>query len=134
MVWKFKLKEDHVFLVPKQFQKTFFFHELKFYDKKENEWLILTRNTIETKKGYSWDGCSPCIKIWGRFFGTPDTKKTYEASLVHDLLCQFEKHEHMPYSRKDMDDIFHWILEREKFWLADVYYAAVRAYSIILRK
>lgn len=110
-------------------------------------WGSVTANGILTIfKGYGWDGCSPKIRIGsvvlGVWDGPPDPSNkglplTWEASLVHDLLCQFEKHPQMFMTRKMIDDEFKKILIQKKFAKAERYYLAVRwlgrPYSTLLR-
>lgn len=97
-------------------------------------WLMIDIAGVMTiAAGYSWDGCSPKYLIAGRIWGTPDGKidpvtklpATYYASLVHDVLCQFEGHPDMPWSREEIDLIFYEVLQRDQFEYADLYYWGV---------
>lgn len=106
-------------------------------------WLILSWNgNIEIRKGYSWDGCSPKFEMFGKVWGTPDGSinkdtslpKTYRASLVHDALLQFSQSEVMPFTRKEIDKLFYFILKQDKFKFAYLYYIFVRLYAAIKGK
>lgn len=105
----------------------------------ENEWLKLEKNgTVivkgTNKKGYAWDGCSPKVKIKDVYFGTPEAvlnydtgkSKTYFASLIHDVFYQFSKDVRSFIKRKEVDKEFYFILKKDKFGFAKVYYVAVR--------
>lgn len=109
--------------------------KISFYDKNGREWLYMDHSCFIIKKGYSWDGCTPkrYIPILG-WVGTPDFKKTLIASLIHDVLCQFQDTEHFPLSRLKIDDIFKDILKREKFIFSSLYYEGVRFGSLIHKK
>ena len=88
--------------------------------------------SVVVREGYAWDGCSPKFKVddiivgvWDGFY---DAKthypKTYYASLVHDVLCQFfAKH---PLSLRDVDLAFLYLLRENNFMLAVPYYYFVR--------
>ncbi|OQX10879.1 MAG: hypothetical protein BWK73_19165 [Thiothrix lacustris] len=87
--------------------------------------------------GYAWDGCSPKWRIGDVLIGTPDAapdedtglSKTYYASLVHDILCQFEAvlTPHLP--RYHIDTEFYYRLITDKFGQAKLYYGAVRVFA-----
>lgn len=84
-------------------------------------------------KDYAWDGCSPKIKtrnsifgIWDGFYHAKTKKpKAYWASMVHDFLYQYLTEHNI--SRKEADKIFYYLLKESNFWLAPLYYLAVRA-------
>lgn len=110
----------------------------------ENEWFKLEKDGTITikgsnKNGYAWDGCSPKFKFKDVYFGIPegvlnaetDRSKTYFASLVHDVLYQFAKDIRSIITRKEVDDEFLLILQRDKFSLAKVYHRVVRIVSWI---
>jgi len=111
---------------------------------------------IKIKEGYSWDGCSPSIKVFGGKFGTYDgdmvsaifltrihkvycgefllggsLQRLYFASLIHDVLCQYSD-DLKPYTsmtQKDYDKIFFEYCKQAKFRYADLYYRAVRTFQ-----
>lgn len=92
------------------------------------EWLEITDSTIDIPKGYSWDGCSPKLKIAGKVIGSPDFgNKTYHASLVHDALYQYAgKH---GFSREFCDSIFLILMQEQNFKYARFYYKMVRIFG-----
>ena len=105
----------------------------------ENEWFKLEPDGMITvkgtnKRGYSWDGCSPKLKIWDMYFGTPEgvlntetrQSRTYYASLVHDLFYQFSKDVSGIVTRREADKQLYNILKRDGFKMAKIYYCAVR--------
>lgn len=100
------------------------------------EWATILRGTIIIKAGYAWDGCSPAWRIGGLWLGTPDgalradgRPQTYEASLVHDVLCQFSKQ--VPMSKDQVSDLFRDMLLEGGFpkWRAKLYRSAVYAFG-----
>jgi len=108
----------------------------------DNEWFRLeTDGTVtikgSNKNGYAWDGCSPKVKIWDIYLGTPEAvldfatgqSKTYYASLVHDVFYQFSRQIKERVKRKDVDREFYKILRISRFRLAKVYYFAVRLFG-----
>jgi len=78
---------------------------------------------------YSWDGCSPKGRFAGLWVGTPDPPETRLASLVHDVLYQFSRTDHMPLSRKMMDAAFYDLLRLSKFRAAGTFHGAVRIFG-----
>lgn len=77
------------------------------------EWGSITDGCIQIKQGYSWDGCTCAI----------NTKRTYNACLIHDFLCQFN-----PISKEESDVIFLYLLEYDNFQLSRLYYEIVKTY------
>lgn len=62
-----------------------------------NEWCAIEDGQITIAAGYAWDGCSPKWVLGRWVIGTPDGPmmpdgwcQTGQASLVHDVLCQFK--------------------------------------------
>lgn len=100
---------------------------------------------IKLNKGfYSWDGCSPKFKLFGKEFGTWDGKlwdkffnrtnpilnglpETYYASLVHDFIYQSKG----TFTRKEADALFKELLEQQKFKYTTLYYFFVRMFGWI---
>ena len=138
----FTLKEDYHFHInykpiAAKFQNAIF----EGRDKNGRLWLILYQNGNGTiKAGYSHDGASPKLCLFGRVIGTPDGKIdeltgvpiTYHATLVHDALYQFLPH--TPYSRKSIDDLFLDMLREADFQYAKLYHTAVRLFGGIFVK
>ena len=75
------------------------------------------------KKGYAWDGASgPTI----------DTKNTFRASLVHDVLYQLMRQDRIPRDyRKYADELLRDILIEDGMWKirAKLWYIAVRYFG-----
>ena len=132
-VWKYTLKEEHKYSFSKKYAKMVL-RELKLIDKKGFHCAtIYPSNKYEgahiiMQAGYSWDGCSFKVQVSKWIIGTPDSKKTWEASLIHDFMCQF-KYE-IPFNIDQIDAIFYVILKKHKFWASWLYYNAVRAYRL----
>ena len=104
----------------------------------DSEWLLIKPNGLVTikgsnKGGYSWDGCSPKVKLFGRIIGTPDGGSlgdypiTYYASMLHDILYQYKKV--LPFSRLEVDQEFKTQLEKVNFKFTSVYYFFVRKFG-----
>lgn len=100
------------------------------------EWAEIKGGQITVKNGYAWDGCSPAWKFGSIWLGTPDgplrpdgKPVTFEASLVHDVLCQFA--EQVPMSKSSVSDLFQAMLIEHGFprWRAAIYRAAVYAFG-----
>jgi len=89
------------------------------------------------KNGYAWDGCSPKVKLFDIYLGTPEAalnfatgqSKTYYASLVHDVFYQFSRDVKNIVPRKAVDQEFYKILKTNQFRLAKLYYIAVRLFG-----
>lgn len=107
------------------------FGHASFYDQKQKLRLVTDGNKILITTNYAWDGCSPCVKVWDKFIGTPTPESTVLASLVHDCLCQFLSSSCLSkkINKKDVDDIFHGIMLQNRFKYADVYFEAVRIFG-----
>lgn len=123
-------REKYIFTLEQDFE---FKHQLFMNVNFNSEWLQIFGGVIFIPKGYSWDGCTPKIKIAGKLvIGTPDGEihpetgkpRTYYASLVHDALYQyFPQH---GISRKDIDSLFLDMLRMSGFKSAGLYHRAVR--------
>lgn len=86
------------------------------------EWATIKDGCISIEQGYAWDGCSPAWNIpkTNRWLGTPDgfrrkdgKPESYEASLVHDVLCQFSKL--IPMTKEQVCDLFYEMLRQGGF-------------------
>lgn len=110
----------------------------------ENDWLSIKadgqlklRGSNPNADGYSWDGCSPkwafLDQVWGTPDGTinPDTekRKTFHASMFHDILYQFGKQTGV--KRKEADRLFLEIMKENDFLWSYFYYVAVWAFGWI---
>lgn len=137
----FTLDERKSYQTGATFEKDYY-----FFDQKNSRllpWLVISKDGLITvNSGYSWDGCTPKIMIFGKVLGVPDgpiSEKTgypatYRASLFHDALCQFQSHKKMPLSREEIDDIFHEIMIEDGFEYADLYVRTVRVLGGIYSK
>lgn len=101
-----------------------------------NEWFNITDGKIYVSKGYSWDGCTPKLKIGDLgYIGTPDgaldmntgLPKTYFCSLVHDVLYQWKKDHNV--SRFEADLIFLLMLKEIEFSKSEIYFNFVRLFG-----
>ncbi|WP_287601177.1 hypothetical protein [Thiothrix sp.] len=98
---------------------------------------LASDGTLRVLAGYAWDGCSPKWRIGDILIGTPDAApdektglpKTYYASLIHDVLCQFEIQLKGILTRLEIDRIFLWKLIADGFAQARIYYIAVRSWA-----
>jgi hypothetical protein len=130
--WRFCLDNPFVWQAPINPR-----HGARFTDHQGRTWLTITEDgAIAIAKDYAWNGCSPGIAVWDwGVLGLPQgindevtgKPKTYYASLVHDALYQFMNYPDMPYSRKEMDQLFLVLMQQSQFSLATVYYWAVRS-------
>lgn len=106
------------------------------------EWATIETNmdgsiSVNIRKGYAWDGCTPKVKFYHNVIGTWDgftnaetlKPKAYYASLLHDVLCQYVKEHNIP--RRLCDYAFYYQLKKDKFLLAPLYFVAVRTFSIL---
>lgn len=103
-----------------------------FYDTStcyRNEWVLINRGVITIKSGYSWDGCTPKIRVCGILIGTPDGRKEQCCfpSLIHDCLYQFNIGK-----RIDADNIFKKMLIEVNWKYYKLYYKAVRIFGRFL--
>ncbi|WP_306602489.1 hypothetical protein [Azonexus sp.] len=63
------------------------------------EWVRIASQTIEIATRYAWDGCSPAYRLCGDIWigpwdgpsGRDGKPVTWQATLVHDALCQFRR-------------------------------------------
>lgn len=140
-IWKYKLENDAVIMVAAPEVTGAYAYQRGVY---EHKWFTLYFGMdflmITVRKDYAWDGCTPKFKLGGKIFGVWDgffnhrTKRpdTYYASLVHDVLLQFLG-EH-PISREHADNIFLWVMQRDDFPFAWIYYAFVRLWYYVVRR
>ncbi len=102
-----------------------------------NETLITVKASVI--KPYAWDGCSPKIQLLDLMFGTPDgaistttgRPITYYASMVHDILYQFNLEMDGLLKRSDVDKVFFDELKKQNFQLSHSYYFSVRMFGWI---
>ncbi len=117
---------------------------------------ISPTGVLHVKRNYAWNGCSPKFEVFGMVFGTPEGSlpedhekqsilnnlenlsykgfdwrmpKTYYASLIHDSLYQISEKCTGQMSREKVDMIFYQILRAYNFFLAPLYYQAVKYFG-----
>lgn len=129
-VWKYHLDRDYAYPLGIRLPSP-----VRFHDEQGRHWADIGMDgTLTIQAGYRWNGCDPKIRIgdtiWGTSDGVPDPvtnkPKTYWASLVHDVLCQFQRDREMPLTRAQIDIVFYDILRRDGFAQALHYYYVVR--------
>lgn len=110
-----------------QLDKPFVYSHSAFNDIEfKNEWVTIIDSKMTISSGYAWDGCSPKYHVFGLFVvGTPDgilrhgKKWTNDASLVHDVLCQFRCE--LAITKNQSVKVFNDILDRDGWPLRKVY-------------
>lgn len=136
--WIYILEEDYSYNIkhhlPKNWNSGYAFLDKTGVKRFE----IHPDGTAKVLKGYAWDGCTPKWAIADILIGTPDgapnpttqKPKTYYASLLHDVLCQFlDVNPDIP--RATADKIFLEILENNDFAPRRFYYLAVMLFGKI---
>lgn len=120
--WKWKLEDDFVYDDED-------FIGIEIY----TPWGCIVDGELTIFAGYAWNGCSPKKKFLDLFsFGTPDgvldlntsKQKSYYASLIHDILYQYEM-----IDKKLADSIFYEELKIDEFAPAKLYYWAVKIFG-----
>ncbi len=94
----------------------------------DTEWATLVDDTLTILAGYSCDGCSPAIQLFGHWFGTPTPPNAVTACFVHDVLRGYLGLPCLSYTRKDTDDVFYDILKEAGFKMGEVYHGAVAGF------
>lgn len=100
-----------------------------FFDAQGRKWASIEGGTLYIAKGYAWNGCSPKRKVFGTWLGTPDTRSNVHASLVHDVLFQFSATDHLTLTFCQSNSIFHAIMRKDGFALADIYHNVVSEFG-----
>jgi hypothetical protein len=130
--WLYKLDKDYTYQSDYQWD-----HDMEFVDANGKPRMRLSRDgQITVLKGYCWDGCTPKFCVMDILIGTPEgavleqtgKPKTWDASLVHDALCQFLPAD-LPLSQHEVDLIMLDLLKLREFSLSGVYYFFVRAFG-----
>ena len=96
-----------------------------FRDRDGLEWACVSGSCLIIRKGYAWNGATPKKWLLGRWWGTPDFRKTHLATLVHDVCFQFLRTAHFPLDVRQCNSVFLSIMVAQKFRLANVYHGAV---------
>ena len=92
---------------------------------------------LTIRRGYTWNGCSPKLDIFGMVIGTPEgvldevrgVSKTYYPSLVHDVLYQLNTAFPEYIQRKQADVIFLQLMKENTFLARWLYYFVVRLFG-----
>jgi len=92
----------------------------------EFEFLTVKKGIATIKKGYSWDGATPKVKLFGVIIGVPDGKKDQlrYATLWHDVLTQYGTGK-----KKNVDLLFKKDMINVGWSLYSLYYTAVRLFG-----
>lgn len=94
---------------------------------------------ITIYSGYSWDGCSPKVKLGKHIIGIwdgftdKDTQlpQAYYGSLIHDFLLQFKSQMSKSITTRLIHLSFLTILQQYNFPLSYLYYVAVNIWSFL---
>lgn len=97
----------------------------------ENEWLTILGGMMAIAEGYSWDGCSPALRLplgiwlgpWDGPRGTDGLPTAFRASLAHDVLCQFA--DEVPITKSATLALFDELLRIDQHPLRWLYVTAV---------
>lgn len=131
-VWLYKLKKDYVWKSPYTHEKNWGFVDVNG----ALQLKLMSDGHIIVMKDYCWDGCTPKFCFFDVLLGMPEgvilkkigTPKTWDASLVHDALCQFLPAE-LPLTQKQVDKCMLELLQMRTFSLSYFYYGAVRLFG-----
>ena len=88
-------------------------------------WATLDGDLLTIHAGYAFDGCSPAVRLFGKWLGTPTPPRAVAAAAVHDLLRSYLHLPCITYDLKDTDDIFYNLLHQADFDFEDIYHGAV---------
>lgn len=137
-MYLYRLNKDFSYEVPGYIFKGIYGKAI-LVDDKNKVWGEINGRVITVFAGYASDGCSPKIKVLGKVIGVPDGPiqadgypQTYKASLIHDILHQFQVIS--PLSPKQRDLLFYNMLKECGWNWAKTYYYAVRSFSLLTGK
>jgi hypothetical protein len=134
VTWLYKLDKDYTYQTSHTWPQ-----DMEFLDGKGIPRMRMSKDGLITVlKEYCWDGCTPKYCVMDMLLGTPEgavhqdtgLPKTWDASLVHDALCQFKK-SGVPLSQREIDLIMLDLLQMRQFSLSRVYYFFVRVFGWI---
>ena len=91
-------------------------------------WAQLDGDILTIFAGYAFDGCSPAIRIFGKWIGTPTPRRAVAAAAVHDTLRNYLHLPCITYNLKDTDEIFYNLLRECRFDFEDIYHGAVAGF------
>jgi hypothetical protein len=131
-LWRFVTTRVNALIIPLN-ELPHTIQSAEFFDASGKLWLAIEKGinvaifTIE--KGYAWNGATPKRWRWPfGWIGTPDFECTRLATLWHDIFCQFQQCEHLPFTRDQIDMLFKTMIEMtDHDLIAETYYAGVRA-------
>lgn len=134
--WLYKLKEDYVWKSTHTQEKNWGFVDQKGV----LQMKLMSDGHIVVMKGYCWDGCTPKFCLLDVLLGTPEGAvhyqsghpKTWDASLVHDALCQFINTD-LPLNQRQVDSIMLELLQEREFALSRFYWVGVRLFGWITK-
>jgi len=98
----------------------------------ESDYLTIVEGFATIKKGYSWNGASPKIKIKGKLYGTWDgaNNETKKATLWHDAFYQYAHElQKLGVKRLYVDVNFYIDLVCSRFKLPMLYFVFVRLFG-----
>jgi len=124
MLHKFKLKKDMDFPIRQEFLEQYKFG-------------YIGPQGLRIHAGYSWDGCSPKLRIFNKIIGIWDGPineygypAAYRASLLYDFLCQYRP---KGLTIQRIDNLFYRQLQADGFPFPRLYYFFVKLYHKIVR-
>lgn len=94
MTWRYRLREPFECFAPELLTVAY-----------TGPWLEIRHCRLSIPAGYAWDGCSPSLRLpggpilpggvwlgpWDGPLGPDGRPVSWQASLVHDALCQFRQ-------------------------------------------
>lgn len=94
MTWRYKLRERFELFAPELMSVAY-----------AGPWLEIRHCRVAIAADYAWDGCSPSLRLpggqllpggiwlgpWDGHLGPDGRPVSWQASLVHDALCQFRR-------------------------------------------
>ena len=94
----------------------------------DKQWASLDGDRLTILKGYAFDGCSPAMRLFGKWHGTPTPRNAVAAAAVHDCLRGYLGLDCTDYTRAATDDVFYNMLRDAGFPLGGVYHGAVAGF------
>jgi len=99
-----------------------------------NEWCSIENGLMTVFEGYSWDGCSPKWRMFGRWVGAWDgrQRRGLRGSVFHDPIYQFmediarQNNVSADRIRLIADEVALQVWRKDKFQMRRAYYPIVR--------
>lgn len=99
--------------------------------KSEDGWARIENGVWYVKRGFKWDGCSG-VPDFSDDPDKPGFPKTWKASLIHDVGCQYSNTDKsFPYKRHQVDKFFYRLLKEINCKTATLYYYGVSVFGFI---